>query len=119
MTVLAMILYAPFMLAAWAAPFASQSWRLFAAIAGGVWVPLIIGYISFENFIERGYREYWIQTWWGILIVLCLPLLYAFSVGVLGQFLALAFTRRGSDQEGLVRVLSLLLMVGVPMWFFL
>ena len=114
-TLLVMTLYAPFVLAAYAAPFASRSFSELAAIAGVVWVPMLVAVAALYRYVQH---EYWVLTWWGLPFVLSLPLLDAFSVGVVGQALVLASKRRHPDHEGSLRLLSLMLLAGPPIWFF-
>lgn len=112
-TVFTMILFAPFMLGAWAAPSVSRSLSELVAIAGVVWVPALAVGVFLHLYL---WHELQLLSWWGLLVVLSLPVLFAFSVGVVGQFLILAFTRRGTSQEQAIRLVSLLAMVGVPVW---
>ena len=115
-TFLVMVLFAPFVLAAWAAPSVSQSLQGLATMTGVVWVPMLVVFAALVRFVHH---EYWVLTWWGILIMFSLPLLYAFSVGAVGHALVLVSKRMQLDHETSIRQLSLLLMAGPLIWFFL
>ncbi len=113
-TLLLIVVAAPFMLAAWAATSFLRTLPELAVICALVWIPaaLVGAYLNIN--IQH---EYELLSLWGVLLVLTMPLVYAFTVGAIGQFLILATTRRESDQEKALRLVSLAVMVGLPVWF--
>jgi hypothetical protein len=116
-TVLSLILLAPLLLTAWAAPTVLRSIPLLVVVSLGVaGVGYIVARLTLGWPIEHELEMFSIG---GVIFLVTIPLFYAFAVGALCQLVVLAFTRSDSQGERTLRLLSVAALFGIPAFLFL